>query len=204
MTGNADAVNTVLQVVRTDIPEALGSGAYEQHLLPYVPEILPVVNQAQQQVFARPPNGLLELGRRDMRLRQLKQELQVQGFPTAVLQRAGPVRSVSLHFSLVCLLGSKLWQCPPCKNPSHLLVQDFAAATKAELSRMPTKQGLSAAGRQDLVRAVERDGGFLEVSQLLGLTARRRPNGYWDNLEALDQVSAYLQHNIPGLPQPSA
>lgn len=76
-TGTADAPNTVLQVVK-DVPHTLGSGAYEQHLLPYVPEIIPTVVLSRQQALARPPPGLLELGRRDMRLRQIQQELQVK------------------------------------------------------------------------------------------------------------------------------
>ena len=83
VTGDAEAVNSVLQVVQTEVPGALGAGAYEQHLLPFVPEIIPSVDRAKQQAFASPPLGLLELGRRDMRLRQLKQELQVLIWPAS-------------------------------------------------------------------------------------------------------------------------
>ena len=78
VTGSGDAVSEVLQVVQLDVPDALGSGAYEQHLLPYVPDIVRHVDLNSQLVSVTPPDGLLELGRRDSRLRQLKQELQVQ------------------------------------------------------------------------------------------------------------------------------
>lgn len=71
-------------------------------------------------------------------------------------------------------------------------LQEFAATSNAQ-PRMPTKRALLAAGKHDLIRAVERDGGFLEVSQLVGLPARRRPIGYWDNLDMLDQVLLYLR-----------
>ena len=42
---------------------------------------------------------------------------------------------------------------------------------------MPTKKQLVAAGRQDLVKLVMAAGGFISVAQLLGLRARRRPEG---------------------------
>ena len=69
-------------------------------------------------------------------------------------------------------------------------MQDFLTAQTGApaVMRMPTRQALLSAGRKDLVSAIETDGGFLEVSQLLDLPSRRRPNGFWDNLEALDQV----------------
>lgn len=78
MTGSGEAMSEVLQVVQLDVPDALGEGAYEQHLLPFVPDIVRRVDFDRQLVSVTPPEGLLELGRRDSRLRQLKQELQVQ------------------------------------------------------------------------------------------------------------------------------
>ena len=76
-------------------------------------------------------------------------------------------------------------------NDPNAMLQEFAGTTNAQ-PRMPTKQALLAAGKHDLIRAVEHDGGFLEVSQLVGLPARRRPIGYWDNLDMLNQVRLYL------------
>ena len=42
---------------------------------------------------------------------------------------------------------------------------------------MPTKKQLVAAGRQDLVKLVTAAGGFAAVAHLLGLRARRKPQG---------------------------
>jgi hypothetical protein len=55
---------------------------------------------------------------------------------------------------------------------------------------MPTGRALAAAGRADLVREVQAAGGFLEVAQQLGLRARRRPKGFWDSQESLEQARA--------------
>ncbi len=42
---------------------------------------------------------------------------------------------------------------------------------------MPTKSQLAAAGRQDLVKLITSAGGFIHVAHLLGLRAKRKPEG---------------------------
>jgi hypothetical protein len=93
--------------------------------------------------------------------------------------------------------------CPEIPESCQLLqyvprVQDYIThaepkkGTAAEVAGkvMPTRKELREAGRGDLVRAVEAAGGFLAVAQMLGLRSRRRPVGYWENLDNLDEVSA--------------
>ncbi|KAK9813221.1 hypothetical protein WJX72_010952 [[Myrmecia] bisecta] len=61
-----------------------------------------------------------------------------------------------------------------------------------EVVYMPTRRQLEAAGRADLVRDIQQAGGFLEVATLLGLRSRRRPIGYWDNADNLDQEMSHF------------
>eukprot|EP00884_Botryococcus_braunii_P016015 jgi/Botrbrau1/3097/Bobra.0070s0082.2 len=58
---------------------------------------------------------------------------------------------------------------------------------EGEELRMPTRRDLEEAGRPDLVAMVVRAGGFPAVANTLGLRSRRRPVGYWENLDNLDQ-----------------
>lgn len=71
-----------------------------------------------------------------------------------------------------------------------------AASVAGAMPYMPTRRALAAAGRGDLVRAVLAAGGFLAVAQQLGLRARRRPTGYWDSLESLEQAPRPNTHRI--------
>ena len=54
---------------------------------------------------------------------------------------------------------------------------------------MPTRPQLQAAGEEQLIRGIADAGGFLAVAQRLGLRTPRKPNGFWDNIENLDEVS---------------
>lgn len=65
---------------------------------------------------------------------------------------------------------------------ARALRPDLAART------MPTRAALQAAGRADIVRAVRAAGGSLAVAQRLGLRSRRRPVGFWDSTDNLDEV----------------
>ncbi|CAK0783921.1 hypothetical protein CVIRNUC_007121 [Coccomyxa viridis] len=61
---------------------------------------------------------------------------------------------------------------------------------------MPTRSELLAAGQQHLVRAIQHAGGFLTVAQLLGLRCKRRPPGYWDSPDVLDEeISQFVAAN---------
>ena len=62
---------------------------------------------------------------------------------------------------------------------------------------MPSRKALEAGGRGDLVRGVLAAGGFLAVAQELGLRARRKPQGYWDSSENLEQVRALAGAHEP-------
>lgn len=54
--------------------------------------------------------------------------------------------------------------------------------------RMPSKKDLVKAGRWDVVKLMPRAGGFPSVANSLGLLSRRRPSGYWEDLDNLDHV----------------
>ena len=53
---------------------------------------------------------------------------------------------------------------------------------------MPNRQTLEQMGESRLLRGILNAGGFLHVAQQLGLRVSRRPKGYWDNIENLDEV----------------
>lgn len=68
---------------------------------------------------------------------------------------------------------------------------------------MPTAAQLRAAGRTDLVALVTAAGGFSEVSANLGLRAWRKPSGFWDSLEALDnEIASFVAAGWTELPDP--
>ena len=73
------------------------------------------------------------------------------------------------------------------------------------LQQMPTRAELRAAGRQDLVKAVEGHGGFFRVADALGLRgsrAQERPRGYWQDLDNVRrEVRAFQrEHSLdPGV-----
>lgn len=76
-------------------------------------------------VFIQPPTGLLDLGRQQLMLERLRQELAPFTTPPPL--------------SLLARMGLRV---------------------------MPNSSQLAAAGRQDLVAAIKRAGGFLEVAQV--------------------------------------
>ena len=63
---------------------------------------------------------------------------------------------------------------------------------QATQPRMPTLAALRAAGRDDIVRALRAAGGSLAVAQRLGLRCRRRPTGFWDSTDNLDEVAIQI------------
>lgn len=64
------------------------------------------------------------------------------------------------------------------------------------LTSMPSRKTLEQMGEHRLVRGIINAGGFLFVAQQLGLRTSRKPNGYWDNLENLDEVCGRAQGEI--------
>lgn len=112
------------------------SDSLEQHLIPWVPAIVQSIYPSSRTVVITPPPGLLELGRQQRLLQQLKPELVLYGKPSPGA------------------MAERLGQC-----------------------FMPTKRQLAAAGREDLVKLVTASGGFIHVAHLLGLRAKRKPEG---------------------------
>ena len=49
----------------------------------------------------------------------------------------------------------------------------------------PKKTALSRAGREDLIERIDELGGWYEAAAQLGLASKRKPNGYWENLDFL-------------------
>ena len=123
----------------TALPTAsLDPDPVEQHLIPWVPAIVQSIHPPSRTVVITPPPGLLELGRQQRLLQQLKPELIEFGKPApgSMAERLGQ------HF-------------------------------------MPTKQQLAVAGREDLVKLVTAAGGFIHVAHILGLRAKRKPEGQY-------------------------
>lgn len=118
----------------------------EEHLIPYVPQIVPHVDTKSGVVYVQPPAGLLQLGRQQLQLRTLQRDLEPFTHPPPL--------------GLLSRLGLRL---------------------------MPTPAQLEEAGRRDLVGAVRRAGGFLEVAQALGLRSQRKPAGFWEDEAHLDE-----------------
>ena len=99
------------------------------------------------------------------------------------------------------------------RTPLPLLLQDLELVGLElrefmglrRLQQMPTRADLRAAGRQDLVKAVEGHGGFFRVADALGLRgsrAQERPRGYWQDLgNVRREVRAFQQENLldPGV-----
>ena len=68
------------------------------------------------------------------------------------------------------------------------IASDGEQGKDQQIMCMPSRQTLEQMGEHRLVRGILSAGGFLYVAQQLGLRVSRRPNGYWDNIENLDEV----------------
>ena len=60
--------------------------------------------------------------------------------------------------------------------------------------KMPTKADLERLGESALVQAIMSAGGFLVVAQKLGLRTQRKPSGFWEDINNLDEVRDILKH----------
>eukprot|EP00171_Calliarthron_tuberculosum_P016742 IDg16742t1 len=67
------------------------------------------------------------------------------------------------------------------KSTSNLYreLKEFRASHGGDIALLPTASELLDARRFDLYRAVQRQGGFAACAHRLGLSAARRPRGYW-------------------------
>lgn len=227
----------LLRVVGAAAGDARGAAAREEHLVPFVREIVPQLDAGARTALLRPPPGLLELGRRRRLLAHLRPLLlvrrraapppwrgeqrprtstdgprlllgqrrasgsSVQARPAAAVhpRRRPPAvphalpLAARLLLPLHVLMGLDILSCPSTPRLPRLPAQEYAPPTRrlGAAPYMPTGRALAAAGRADLVREVQAAGGFLEVAQQLGLRARRRPKGFWDSQESLEQARAH-------------
>lgn len=71
------------------------------------------------------------------------------------------------------------------------ILQEVAKADAKRAQRpckyMPSICSLVASGHSDIVPLIEAAGGFFQVAQSLSLRTRRKPPGFWDNEESLDE-----------------
>lgn len=64
---------------------------------------------------------------------------------------------------------------------------------------MPMRKQLRRHGRVDIEKAITRNGGFRKIACLMNLSLaykQRKPKGYWDNLENLQEEVGYLYFSI--------
>ncbi|KAL0035299.1 hypothetical protein WJX79_011035 [Trebouxia sp. C0005] len=141
LAGTCPLLRIQLQTASTANPKPC-----EQHLIPWVSTIVQKTHSQSRTITIAPPAGLLELGRQQLLLDQLRPELLAYGEPAP--------------HSMAARLGQHY---------------------------MPTKRQLAEAGREDLVKRVISAGGFIHVAHLLGLRAKRKPEGYWDEPENMDR-----------------
>ncbi|XP_077248836.1 polyketide cyclase/dehydrase/lipid transporter isoform X2 [Tasmannia lanceolata] len=94
---------------------------------------------------------------------------------------------------------------PPGQKPKVPGLQRDIEVLKAELLRfiskygqegfMPMRKQLRLHGRVDIEKAITRMGGFQQIASLMNLSLaykHRKPKGYWDNLENLeDEISRF-------------
>ena len=53
---------------------------------------------------------------------------------------------------------------------------------------LPTREELETRGEHKLVQAILAAGGFTTVAHKLGFRTKRRPNGFWEDINSLDEV----------------
>ena len=53
---------------------------------------------------------------------------------------------------------------------------------------LPTREELETRGEHKLVQAILAAGGFMTVAHKLGFRTKRRPNGFWEDINSLDEV----------------
>ncbi|XP_024374746.1 uncharacterized protein [Physcomitrium patens] len=73
-------------------------------------------------------------------------------------------------------------------------LEEFGLHTEGQKEpHMPTRRQLQAAGEYELVEMIMDAGGFSSVAQDLRLRTKRRPVGYWEDLQNLDsEIEAFL------------
>ena len=158
-----------------------------EHLIPFVRSIVPRIDPGKRRLLVDPPSGLLDLGRRRALLQHLKGELLSFIREKSTENNKNNTSSTNSTESLIN---------PTTTSSSPAAPAAAAAAAPMSNFVMPMRRELEAAGRYDLVKAIQCAGGFIEVAQELGLRSMRRPPGYWDDDEALDrELSLFVAAN---------
>ncbi|GBG81797.1 hypothetical protein CBR_g33977 [Chara braunii] len=144
-----------------------------QFLIPLVPAIVQGVDTSARQLVIEPPEGLLDLGEIPRRLSALRPLLlQFCAEQSEGVEKCRKKRRMKAK-------GFVVWR--------HGAVRTSVPTdNQAREGYMPTRQQLLAAGRQDLVQKIAMAGGFPAVAQALNLRSRRRPIGFWEDLQNLD------------------
>lgn len=138
----------------------------EEHFIPLVESIVPEIRMDRKEIILDPPEGLLDLGRRQANIDIIEYKLK------PVLQELSRIKEADRNH----ISGSRL------DDDSALM--------------MPTRKELEELGRKDIIRLIVRAGGFLEVAQCLGYQSARRPPGYWEDDSVLDrELSLFVGAN---------
>ena len=210
---------SILRVVSAEVPSRFGPGAAEHHLLPYVRDVIPAARPALRTLVASPPRGLLRLGRQRLLIEYLKPKLHAiarelagrgdggkeevakkekeegsdfgddfdperdfvdDGFDDELdAPRASSLRTAVMMPTLAQLAA---WRGTGSGSGSGSGTSEGEEGQQNDGS--PPSLG------QQLVRDVRDAGGTAAVAAAVGLRAKRRPVGYWDNLDTLDEELA--------------
>ncbi|CAL8466434.1 g5970 [Coccomyxa elongata] len=162
----------------------------EHHQIPYVERIVRSTDTQQRLLLVDLPRGLLDLGRQQAAFQYLEPLL--QDFVS---------KEVAERKAFDQADGSMLQQSPD-QAPQPRPEQAPQPRDQAQQQpRMPTRAALRAAGRADILRALRAAGGSLAVAQRLGLRCRRRPTGFWDSTDNLDEeLSQFVAGQWVALP----
>ncbi|KAK3278823.1 hypothetical protein CYMTET_13263 [Cymbomonas tetramitiformis] len=166
--GGCVVESTQQVLLRLQLESDLGGG---EALIPAVPEILPYYLPDVQRLYINPPAGLLELARHGEAIEEIRQEVRAFHAESTFATLAARTHPVDIQG------GVKAWEA--------LLGSDGKDLEQEGVLTMPTRKELEKAGRSELVAAITACGGFLSVAHELGLRTRRRPTGYWEDLNNL-------------------
>ena len=141
-----------------------------EFFFPLAPALVPAVDTRSRSLRVLPPIGLLDAGDAERLLDWLRTELE----PYLKRPKSDPtgtrcVASCSAH--ALCLL--------------HFRVRSLYMPPLTELRRL---------GRNDIIMAMDRAGGCSTVAAQLRLLGMRKPVGYWDEPEILEQCVIRYPH----------
>ena len=210
----------ILRVVNSDVPARFGPGAAELHLLPYVGDVVPAARPARRELVASPPRGLLQLGRQRLLVEYLKPRLHAiarelaggakeeeqeapkkkedEEEPSSDFDDFDPERDFDgdgdsddddFAADLDAPRASSYRTAVMMPTLAQLAAWRGGSGSGSGAASDEEEEGQISLGQQ-LVRDVRDAGGAAAVAAAVGLRAKRRPVGYWDNLDTLDEELA--------------